>query len=45
MSADAIQQIVEGAGALIDGDFELEADDIDNAQHQFKINAKKHSQG
>ena len=31
---------MEGAGALIDGDFELEADDIDNAQHQFKINAK-----
>ena len=39
-SADAIQQIVEKAEDMIDGDFELEADDIANAQHQFKINTK-----
>ena len=25
---------------MIDGDFALEADDIENAQHQFKINTK-----
>lgn len=39
-SADAIQQIVEEAETMIDGDFELEADDIENAQNQFKINTK-----
>ena len=39
-SADAIQQIVEGAETMIDRGFELEADDIENAQHQFKINTK-----
>ena len=39
-SADAIQQIVEKAEDMIDGDFELEADEIANAQHQFKINTK-----
>ena len=39
-SADAIQQIVEGAEAMIDRGFELEADDIENAQHQFKINTE-----
>ena len=39
-SADAIQQIVEGAEAMIDRGSELEADDIENAQHQFKINTK-----
>ena len=39
-SVDAIEQIVEEAETMIDGDFELEADDIENAQHQFKINTK-----
>ena len=35
-SANAIQQIVEEAETMIDSDFELEADDIENAQHQNK---------
>ena len=39
-SADAIQQIVEEAETMIDRNFELEADDIENAQQQFKINTK-----
>ena len=39
-SADAIQQIVEEAETMIDCNFELEADDIENAQQQFKINTK-----
>ena len=39
-SADAIQQIAEKAEVIIDGDFALEADDIKNAQEQFKINTK-----
>lgn len=39
-SPNAIQQIVERAEAMINGDYELEADDIENAQHQFKINTK-----
>ena len=39
-SANAIQQLVEEAETMIDSDFELEADDIENAQHQFKINTK-----
>ena len=37
---DVIRQIVERAEAMIDGDFKLEADDIENAQRQFKINTK-----
>lgn len=39
-SADTIQQIVEEAETMIDRDFELEADDKENAQRQFKINTK-----
>ena len=37
-STDAIQQIVENAEAIIDDDYELETGNIENAQHQFKIN-------
>ena len=36
--ADAVQQNVEEAKAMINGDHELKAEDMENAQHQFKIN-------
>ena len=39
-SADAIQQIAEKAEVIIDDDFALETDDVENAQQQFKINTK-----
>ena len=39
-SADTIQQIAEKAELIIDDDFALEADDVENAQQQFKINTK-----
>jgi len=38
--ADAIQQIVDEADTTINCDVELEADDIENAQLQFKVNTK-----
>ena len=39
-SANAIQEIVENAEAIIDGECELTADDIENSHNQFRINTE-----